>query len=241
MRVLKIPPSTFRNHCCSVPFGYCSFPFWIFNWRLQKNKEYVCGNSHFCNDDHPSFICIPGNGLVAFWNFLLPYFFLCANIAVRFTEHFIKLVILYGIPIPLVVLYNTIYLRNPVSPQLVEPVSTNFLISLIVSDINNQKIVIDTKEILYFSANSPYINIHHQTKKYLYTGTLRNMENRLDTSTFIRIHRSYIINLSKVDLYTSRQNGDYDLKLSDGTELRVSRNYAAAFKTALDKHSRLTI
>ena len=158
-----------------------------------------------------------------------------------FTEYFIKLVILYSVPIPVMVLYNNIYLKNLVSPEKVESISTNFLTSLIVSDIHNQKIVLDTKEIFYFSANSPYINIHHQSKKYLHSETLRSLESRLDTTMFVRIHRSYIVNISKVNSYTSRQNGDYDLMLSDGTKLRLSRNYAAAFKVALENYPRLTI
>ena len=156
------------------------------------------------------------------------------------TEHFIKLVILYGLPMPIMVLYHNIYSKKAV-PEKERPTSTNFITSLIVSDSSNRKIVIDTKEIFYFSANSPYINIHHQRKKYLQTGTLRSLENSLDVTLFIRIHRSCIVNISKVDSYTSRQNGDYDLKLSDGTPLRVSRNYAASFKAALDIFSRLTI
>lgn len=158
-----------------------------------------------------------------------------------FTEYFIKLVILYSVPIPVMMLYNNIYLKNLVSPEKVESISTNLLTSLIVSDIHNQKIVLDTKEIFYFCANSPYINIHQESKKYLHSETLRSLESRLDTTRFVRIHRSYIVNISKVNSYTSRQNGDYDLMLSDGTKLRLSRNYAAAFKVALENYPRLTI
>ena len=173
-----------------------------------------------------------------FYDHTFPY---AQTLRFGFTEHFIKLIILYSLPLPVMLLYNKIYLKSLVSPEKVESITTNFPTSLIVSDNNNQKTLLDIKEIIYFSANSPYINIHHPVKKYLHSETLKSLASRLDRSTFVRIHKSYIVNISKVDSFTSRQNGDYDLTLSDGTTLRVSRNYAAAFKAALGSSPRLTV
>ncbi|MGH9949634.1 MAG: LytR/AlgR family response regulator transcription factor, partial [Pyrinomonadaceae bacterium] len=69
-----------------------------------------------------------------------------------------------------------------------------------------------------------------QTKRYLHNETLKSILETLDNETFVRIHKSLIVNISNVRSYKSRLNGDYDLTVADGTSLRLSRTYAATFK-----------
>ena len=64
--------------------------------------------------------------------------------------------------------------------------------------------------------------------------TLKSLSEKLDNRLFVRIHKSEIVNLSKVQSYQSRQNGDYDVTISDSSVLRISRNFAKDFKTKLD-------
>lgn len=137
------------------------------------------------------------------------------------------------------IIYKNKFLRKRVIEKIELPIQ-NFITSLIVSDFNNKKVVIDTNDIYYFSANSPYINIHHQTKKYLYSATLKSLQTQLNSDQFLRVHKSYVVNIGKVVSYQSRLNGDYDLLLSDNTVLRVSRNYAVIFKSAFEAHHRFT-
>ncbi len=98
------------------------------------------------------------------------------------------------------------------------------------------KKIIEQSEILYLYAEKPYIAIHTGSKTYLHSSTLKSIIHHLDPA-FLRIHKSIIVNTCAVVSYKSRQNGDYDLCMSDGTELRLSRNYAAAFKEAFLLHS----
>lgn len=113
--------------------------------------------------------------------------------------------------------------------------------SILISDNNFKKILLQVDDILYFSANSPYVNINHSSKKYLHTETLKSLEAQLDNKQFIRIHKSFIVNLSKITSIRSRQNGDYDITLSDNTVLRVSRNYAKDFKSGFSEIHHLAI
>ena len=112
----------------------------------------------------------------------------------------------------------------------VEIKEENFITSIIVADSNNKKIFLQVEDILYFSANSPYISIYHSSKKYLHTETLKSLETQLDGKQFVRIHKSHIVNLSKIESIQSRQNGDYDVTLINNTILRLSRSYAKNFK-----------
>lgn len=120
-----------------------------------------------------------------------------------------------------------------------EPKS-EFLSSLIVTSTNNQKVSIRTEDVYYFSANPPYISIMHKVQKYLHSATLKSLSSELDDRMFVRIHKSFIVNILYVTSYKSRGNGDYDLTLKNGTELRVSRNYASAFKRIFENSHHLT-
>lgn len=116
----------------------------------------------------------------------------------------------------------------------------DFISTILVADHNNKKQIIQVTDILYFSANSPYISIYHYSKKYLHTATLKSLETQLDDKHFVRIHKSHIVNIHKISSIQSRQNGDYDITLSDSTILRVSRNYAKDFKSKFSEQHQLT-
>jgi two-component system response regulator LytT len=143
--------------------------------------------------------------------------------------YFIQAVIIYTGSLLLFLFFNEKKITQPA-----------FTASLIVADNNNRKQVIPVKEILCFSASPPYVSVHHFSKKYLYTATLKSLEQKLDARYFVRIHKSHIVNISAVVSIHSRQNGDYDISLSDNTVLRVSRNYARAFRSALAMRPQLT-
>ncbi|GAB3931788.1 hypothetical protein GCM10028827_29310 [Mucilaginibacter myungsuensis] len=123
------------------------------------------------------------------------------------------------------------------SPE--HPAEQEYLRSISVTD-GNKKLSINTADIQYFSANSPYINIHTVQKQYLYNDTLRSIGVQLSPD-FVRIHKSTIVNINYVDHYTSRLNGDHDLTLKDGTQLRVSRNFVATFKERLQGGHRVAV
>lgn len=54
------------------------------------------------------------------------------------------------------------------------------------------------------------------------------MEEQLDPESFVRIHRSTILNAARVDEILPEWHGDYDVRLRDGTVLRMSRTYRRA-------------
>lgn len=144
------------------------------------------------------------------------------------SAYFIKSMLVYGF----FLLAFTLFIKKEKSTIIKEAIkSQNFISSIIITDNHNVKSVLEVNDISYISANSPYVDIHHLSKKYLHNETLKSLENQLNENQFIRIHKSYIINLQKVISYQSRQNGDYDVTLSDGTILRLSRNYAKDFKS----------
>jgi DNA-binding LytR/AlgR family response regulator len=107
---------------------------------------------------------------------------------------------------------------------------------MIVSEANT-KIALAVSDIIYISADSPYISISIKGKKYLHDSTLKSIALQLDPLKFVRVHKSYIINLDHLKLYKSRKNGDYDLVMMDNSEIRLSRNYFQEFKLIFKSES----
>lgn len=109
--------------------------------------------------------------------------------------------------------------------------------------INNGKdnVVLKVSDIIHITAASPYLSIHLSNKDYLYLDTLKSICEKLDPEIFVRIHKSTVVNISKVLSFKSRLNGDYDLKLIDGISVRLSRTYAADFKKQFSSGHRVDL
>jgi DNA-binding LytR/AlgR family response regulator len=54
-------------------------------------------------------------------------------------------------------------------------------------------------DILYVEADRNYCRIHTRNKEYVLSITLKVMEEKVPSRLFIRIHRSYIVNIAQVD------------------------------------------
>lgn len=99
---------------------------------------------------------------------------------------------------------------------------------------HNQRVMFNT--ILCIKADSPYVIVQTEESSYLHSSSLRQVADELD-SRFFKLHRSCIANIDKVVSYHSRLNGDYDVTLTGGIQVRLSRNYARQFKNALGNMS----
>lgn len=62
----------------------------------------------------------------------------------------------------------------------------------------NSMVKVSIKDILYIEAERNYCRIFSSSKEYLVVMTLREMDNKLPSKHFLRVHRSYIINISQV-------------------------------------------
>lgn len=64
---------------------------------------------------------------------------------------------------------------------------------------DNKLVKIRFDEILFTEALQNYVAIHTTAKKYITYLTLKNVEDQLPANQFVKIHKSYIIAVSKVD------------------------------------------
>jgi len=56
------------------------------------------------------------------------------------------------------------------------------------------------------------------------------IENRLDPSRFVRVHRSYFVNLDYLAEIEPLDTGDARLQLRDGAKIPCSRRYRGALR-----------
>ena len=97
--------------------------------------------------------------------------------------------------------------------------------------------IIPMAKLDYVEAQDDYVALASQGKKFLKQQTISNIESLLDPKNFLRIHRSYIVNLervSKVELYGK---DSHVAILNDGARLPVSRSGYARLRSVLDGHS----
>ncbi|MDP3071525.1 MAG: LytTR family DNA-binding domain-containing protein [Opitutaceae bacterium] len=80
-------------------------------------------------------------------------------------------------------------------------------------------------EIDWIEAEGDYMKFHVGPRAHLMRETMARLEARLDARRFVRIHRSTIVNLDRVQKLSPSFAGDYAVTLADGTKLRLSRGY----------------
>ena len=54
---------------------------------------------------------------------------------------------------------------------------------------------------------------------------MKKLEEQLDARCFVRIHRSTIVNVDRIESYEPLPKGEYSLHLRQGATLKVSRSY----------------
>lgn len=92
--------------------------------------------------------------------------------------------------------------------------------------INGELIDIRLNSILYFESQQHTVIAHVQkgsnTKQYLFYSSLATLEKQLEQHGFLRVHKSYLVNMDKIKKYQC-----HEAILTDGTVLRVSeKNYS---------------
>jgi two-component system LytT family response regulator len=86
-------------------------------------------------------------------------------------------------------------------------------------------IVLDHGDVDWISAEGDYVRVYAGGRGYLVRHTMLAMEARLDPSAFARIHRSAIVNVSRVREVRPHGDHDYIVVLRDDTKLKMSRSY----------------
>jgi two-component system LytT family response regulator len=94
--------------------------------------------------------------------------------------------------------------------------------------------IIPISKLDYAEAQDDYVALASEGKKHLKQQTISNLESSLDPQQFLRIHRSYIVNLERVTKIEPYGKDTHIAILSDGSRLPVSRSGYARLRDFLD-------
>jgi two-component system LytT family response regulator len=95
--------------------------------------------------------------------------------------------------------------------------------------------IIPVAKLDYAEAQDDYVALCCEGKKHLKQQTIASLETGLDPARFLRIHRSYIVNLERVTRVEPYAKDSHVAVLSNGTQLPVSRAGYARLKEFLDR------
>jgi two-component system LytT family response regulator len=123
------------------------------------------------------------------------------------------------------------------APQTEQPSQQTVLPDSLIISSGSQKIIVPVTDIQVITASPPYCVLQTADKKHFHSTTLKSLAAQLPPATFIRVHKSAIVNLAFVKSLKSRGNGDYDITMQNDNIVRLSRNYAGAFKSSGLIHS----
>ncbi len=100
-----------------------------------------------------------------------------------------------------------------------------------------QNIRVNIHDIEVLEAVRDYVSLHTINRSYLMRSTMLCLEERLNPDQFVRVHRSFIINLDYVHAAKTKPGGVKVIAMRSGREVRVGRTYRAKLATSLQTSS----
>jgi two-component system LytT family response regulator len=97
--------------------------------------------------------------------------------------------------------------------------------------------IIPVEKLDYAEAQDDYVSLASQGRKHMKQQTISSLEGSLDPGKFLRIHRSYIVNLERVTRLEPYSKDSHVVTLTDGTRLPVSRSGYGRLRALLDQQA----
>ncbi len=93
----------------------------------------------------------------------------------------------------------------------------------LVVRVKNEIKIIPIAEVIYFEAQDDYILIHTASGKFLKKMRMKCLEEALGSGQFVRVHRSYILNMNEITQIEPYERDNYIVHLKNGEKVPVSK------------------
>ncbi len=111
-----------------------------------------------------------------------------------------------------------------------EPLTTRQYADTLTIKDGDKTHLVEMTSIDWIDAAGDYMCIHAAGNTYILRKTMKQLDQELNPKIFQRIHRSTIVNLSRICRICTHINGEYFLILKNDTELKMSRSYRSKIK-----------
>jgi len=102
--------------------------------------------------------------------------------------------------------------------------SRDYLTRVVVKS-RGRVLFLKIEDVDWIETSANYVELHSGKHSYLLRGTLTNFEERLNPRQFVRVHRTTIVNIERIQELQPWSHGDFIIVLKDGAKLRMSRRY----------------
>jgi len=92
-------------------------------------------------------------------------------------------------------------------------------------------VFVDVEDVDWLEAAENYVQLHAGRAGHLIHVTMNTLEKSLDPETFVRIHRSVIVNVNRIKELQPALHGEYTITLTNGVRLQSGRMYNAKLRT----------
>ena len=113
---------------------------------------------------------------------------------------------------------------DPPAPVLQAPVHSPRPERFLVRKLRRE-FLIAASDIAWLQAQANYVGLHVNGHDYLLRSTLADFLAQLDPARFVRVHRSYAVNLDAIAVIEPTDSGDARLVMKDGSTVPCSRRY----------------
>ena len=108
------------------------------------------------------------------------------------------------------------------------------ILKRVVAKTKNSIEIIPVSDVCMFEAQDDYVMIYTKTRKYLKQQTMKFYESHLNNKDFVRIHRSYIVNVGEILKIEPFEKDSYIVVMKNQQRIRASRSGYKNLKEILD-------
>ncbi|MGD9882615.1 MAG: LytTR family DNA-binding domain-containing protein [Reyranella sp.] len=94
-----------------------------------------------------------------------------------------------------------------------------------------REIMVEMADIDWVEASGNYAVLHVGGETLEIRSSLSKLESELDPKRFVRVHKSYLVNVTRITEVTPWVSGDWRIRLQDGAEVNLSRRYRQRFES----------
>ena len=125
-------------------------------------------------------------------------------------------------------------LRSVAAPELAQTARSpgSYLERLVIRD-GAEILIIAAAAIDFVRGQDDYVEVFHDSRSSLTQQTLHSLETSLDPRQFVRVHRSYLLNVSRVARIEPWGQGSKMAILHDGRSVPISRSGETRLRTTL--------